>query len=98
MAATISTVPQYSRMIDEQGIELQQGHTGGAGESELTPLNPLTQLSAGQLHQKPGAGGAQQGSDTRGLSGQPMLAPTAATAALRVLQVGYRAACGPSQF
>lgn len=60
MAAMVSTVPQYSRMVDEQGVEMQPELASHMGNSELTPLNlnPLAQ----QLHQKPAADDAEQGS------------------------------------
>lgn len=60
MAAMVNTSPQYSCMIDEQGVEMQPEHASHMGTSELTPLNlnPLGQ----QLHQKPAADDAEQGS------------------------------------
>ena len=39
MAATISTVPQYSRMVDDQGVEMQPEQASHLHVSELTPLN-----------------------------------------------------------
>ena len=59
MAAMVSTVPQYSRMVDDQGVEMQLEHANHMGNPELTPLNlnPLAQ----QLHQKPAADDAEQG-------------------------------------
>ena len=62
MAATISTVPQYSRMVDEQGVEVRQEKGSPVGESELTPLNPVAQHTTGQSQQKLEAQGIQQGS------------------------------------
>ena len=58
-AAMVSTVPQYSRMVDDQGVEMQPEHASHVGDSELTPLNlnPLAQ----QLHQQPAADDADQG-------------------------------------
>ena len=60
MAAMVSTVPQYSRMVDEQGVEMQPEQASDMGNSELTPLNlnPLAQ----QLYQTPAADDAEQGS------------------------------------
>lgn len=63
MAATISPVPQYSRMIDEQGVEMHPEHAGHVGDSELTPLNhnPLAQQSLAQLQQRFSVNDAEQG-------------------------------------
>ena len=56
----VSTVPQYSRMVNDQGVEMQLEHSSHMNIPELTPLNldPLAQ----QLHQKPAADDAEQGS------------------------------------
>ena len=61
MSNTVSTAPQYSRMLDETGVEVQQQHEKSVGESELTPLNPLAQQPRQHLLQKPAADGPQIG-------------------------------------
>lgn len=58
----INTVPQYSRMLDDQGVEMQPEHASPVGDSELTPLN---HDSLAQLHQKP-AVDTEQGSTVQG--------------------------------
>lgn len=63
MAETMRPFPQYSRMIDEHGLEKAHNYASLGGESELSPLNPTADFTQ-PLHQKPDAdstlGGLQQ--------------------------------------
>ncbi|KAL3162377.1 hypothetical protein ABBQ32_010055 [Trebouxia sp. C0010 RCD-2024] len=63
MAATISTVPQYSRMVDDQGVEMQPEHASHMGVSELTPLN-YTHLAQQSLSQSQPSSGIKTGVTT----------------------------------
>lgn len=99
MAAIISTVPQYSQMVDGQGVEVQQEKGSPVLESELTPLNPLAQHITGHLHQKAGAESMQQGSrwiDLLGTSALFCLRPLS-TVLRSTVQARCKAVFGLSQ-
>ena len=54
MAETMRPFPQYSRMIDEHGLEKAHNYASLGGESELSPLNPTADFTQ-PLRQKPDA-------------------------------------------